>query len=81
MLADAFTKNTLVARRVFELFLGRGQRWKLVFDERFMSERRRSKQGLDRLLHGRAAVVVARRRVVRKSSETKLTSTYRERCA
>ena len=46
MLADTLTKRSAVARRTFELFLKNRQKWRLVYDPKFQSERRRTKAGL-----------------------------------
>ena len=51
MLSDCLTKNTTVARRVFELYLGNQQRWRLVYDPKFQSERRRTRAGMSRLMN------------------------------
>ncbi len=50
MLADALTKRSPLARRTFELFLQNAQRWRLIFDRKFQSERRRAKAGMARLV-------------------------------
>ena len=50
MLADTLTKRSALARRTFELFLGNNQRWRLVYDPKFQSERRRTRAGLARLV-------------------------------
>ena len=50
MLADVLTKVATTARRTFELFLQNQQRWRLVYDPKFQSERRRTKKDLQRLV-------------------------------
>ena len=50
MLADTLAKRSALARRTFELFLSNNQRWRLVYDPKFQSERRRTRAGLARLV-------------------------------
>ena len=52
MLADALTKRSTTARRTYELFVKGGQRWRLIFDPKFQSEKRRTRAGMARLLNG-----------------------------
>ena len=49
MLADSMTKTGYPARATLELFLQRGQVWRAVHDEKYESQKRRTKKGLDRL--------------------------------
>ncbi len=50
MLADSLTKVGYPARATVELFLKRRQLWKAVHDEKFESQKRRTKKGFDRLI-------------------------------
>ena len=49
MLADCLTKAGYPARGTFDLFMTNKQRWKIVHDEKFESQRRRTKKGLTTL--------------------------------
>ena len=55
MLADGLTKTQATAKRTLELFLRNGHKWRLIFDPKFESERRRSRKRLDRLIENDVA--------------------------
>ena len=50
MLADSLTKIGYPARATIELFMKRRQLWRAVHDEKYESQKRRTKKGLDRLV-------------------------------
>ena len=50
MLGDSLTKRGNPARATITLFLQRGQKWRLIHDPKFESQRRRTKKGLARLI-------------------------------
>ncbi len=48
-LADPLTKSGTQARNTFTMFYRQGQRWRLVYDDKYESARRRTKKGLKAL--------------------------------
>ena len=50
MLADPLTKTSTGAKRTGEFFHQRGQRWRLIYDPLYQSERRCNKKELGRLV-------------------------------